>query len=141
MSTTLFPMIQPRTVIETDASLPLYQEVKWDYEKNIPVFKNGSPVIVSGAEAVFVWAWKALNTVRYRHEIYTWDYGFEGESLIGQPFTEELKHSEAARYVKESLMINPYITNVRDISTLFSNDILSIKCTIDTVYGEVKMDV
>ena len=98
----LFPIIQPR-IVEAETTFPLYKELKWDFEKNVPVFRNGSPVIVTGKEAVLVWAWKALHTPRFRHEIYTWDYGCEVESLIGQPFTEELKQSEAVRYVKECL--------------------------------------
>lgn len=136
----LFPIIQPQTV-EVSTELPLYKEVKWDFEKNIPVFKNGSPVIVSGKEAVLVWAWKALRTPRFRYEIYSWDYGNEAESLIGQPFTDELKQSEAARYVRECLLINPYIIDVSNISVSFGDGTLNISCTIETVYGEAELNV
>lgn len=136
----LFPIIQPQTV-EVSTELPLYKEVKWDFEKNIPVFKNGSPVIVSGKEAVLVWAWKALHTPRFRYEIYSWDYGNEAESLIGQPFTDELKQSEAARYVRECLLINPYIIDVSNISVSFGDGTLNISCTIETVYGEAELNV
>lgn len=135
----LFPIIQP--LIETPNELILYKEVKWDFEKNIPIFHNGSPVIISGKEAVLVWAWKALQTPRFRHEIYTWDYGCEVESLVGQPYSEELKQSEAARYVRECLLINPYITDVTNITISFSDETLSIGCTIETIYGEVSIDV
>ena len=135
MSTTLFPIIQPQAV-EAGTKLELYKEVKWDYENNIPVFKNGSPVIVTGKEAVLVWVWKALHTPRFRYEIYTWDYGSEVESLIGQPFTEELKQSEAARYVKECLLINSYITGISDVSVSFADGSLSISCTVKTIYGD-----
>jgi hypothetical protein len=136
----LFPIIQPQ-ISEAETKLKLYKEVKWDYINNIPVFSNGSPVIVSGKEAVLVWAWKALHTSRYRHEVYTWDYGCEVESLIGQPFTEELKQSEAARYIRECLLVNPYITGVNDIEVTFDEDVLNISCTIETIYGEVVLNV
>lgn len=136
----LFPIIQPQSV-ETPAELKLYKEVKWDFENNIPIFKNGSPVIVSGKEAVLIWVWKTLQTPRFRHEIYTWDYGCEVDSLMGQPYTEELKLSEAARYVRECLMINPYITDVTNITVSFVGETLNIGCTIETIYGEVKIDV
>lgn len=133
-------MIQPQSsMVETEPKM--YKEVKWDYEKNTPIFNNGSPVIVSGKEAVLVWARKALQTPRFRYEIYTWNYGCETESLIGMPYTEELKQSEAARYVKECLLTNPYITEVSDIVILFDGDTLKIGCIIETVYGEVKIDV
>ena len=35
--TDLFPMIQPEAV-EEETELPLYREVKWDFEKGEPVF-------------------------------------------------------------------------------------------------------
>lgn len=140
MSTTLFPSIQPQ-VITSNTKHEIFKEVKWDYENNIPVFKNGSPVIVSGKEAILVWAWKALHTPRFTHEIYTWDYGCEIESLIGQPFTEELKISEAARYVRACLLISPYIIDVSDVEVIFGDSKLSISCTLKTVYGEVSLDV
>lgn len=140
MSITLFPSIQPQ-IDESPTELELYKEVKWDFEKNIPVYQNGSPVILTGKEAVFVWAWKALTTPRFRYEIYTWDFGSEIESLIGQPFTDELKQSEAARYVQECLLINPYITGVLNVNVAFSDEIIKISCTIETIYGEVDIDV
>lgn len=140
MSVTLFPIIQPQTNEET-AELELYREVKWDFEKNIPVYQNGSPVIVAGKEAVLIWAWKALNTPRFRYEVYTWDYGCEAESLVGQPFTDELKQAEATRYVRECLLTNQYITEISDVTVSFADETVYISCTIETVYGEAEINV
>lgn len=136
----IFPMIQPEAV-NTETALPLYKEVDWDFERNIPIFKNGSPSIVSGMRAVLVWSWKALHVQRFRYDIYTWDYGNEIESLIGQPYTDELKKAEAIRYIRECLLVNPYITDVTDIVTTFANGKTNIQCKIITVYGEVNLDV
>lgn len=135
----IFPIIQPEAVA-AETELPLYKEIDWDFERNIPIYKNGSPSIVTGKRAVLVWAWKALHTQRYKYDIYTWDYGSEIESLIGQSFTNELKQSEAVRYVKECLMINPYITDVTDLSVAFSDDLITIRCKVITIYGEVAID-
>jgi Protein of unknown function (DUF2634). len=140
MSTTLFPSIQPETS-DSGVSFPLFKEVQWDFKNNAPVYKNGSPVIVTGKDAVVVWAWKALHTARYRHGIYTWDYGNEVESLIGQPFTEELKQSEAARYVEECLLVCPYISGVSNITAVFSEGVLSVQANLKTIYGEVEVNV
>lgn len=143
MSVTLFPMIQPDVSGETEesADYPMYREVKWDYENNRPVYQNGNPVIVEGLEAVKVWAWNALHTPRFRYEIHTWDYGNELESLIGQAYSQELKESEAARYVRECLTINPYITDVKNITVTSSSDSLSITGTMVTIYGEAEISV
>lgn len=140
MSRTLFPSIQPQTA-EGEKEMPLFKEVKWDFVNNIPIYKGGSPMIVSGKEAVVVWAWKALHTPRFRHEIYTWDYGNEVESLIGQPFTEELKQSEAARYVEECLLVCPYISSVSDVTAAFADGNLKIQASLKTIYGEVEVNV
>lgn len=140
---TLFPMIQPEAEADTSVQddFPMYREIAWDYENNKPIYKNGSPVIIEGAKAVKVWAWNALHTVRFRYEIFSWDYGNEAESLIGQPYSQELKESEAARYVRECLIVNPYITDVTNISVSFSGDALAISATLATIYGEVNLSV
>lgn len=136
----LFPIIQPQEA-ETDNNLPLYREAAWDFDKGEPIFRGGNPVYVTGAEAVKVWCWKALMTPRTRYEIYSWNFGSELESLIGQNYSEELKRAEAARYVREALEINPYITDISNISVSFANGKLLIEATIQTVYGEVDINV
>ena len=138
--TDLFPIIQPE-VVQEETELPLYREVKWDFEKGEPVFRGGEPVVAEGAEAIKTWVWKALVTERARYEIYSWDFGSEVESLIGQPYTDELKRAEAVRYVREALEINPYITEVTAASVDFDNGVLTIDVTVDTVYGEVQAHV
>ena len=134
----IFPMIQPKTPEKTQQeTLPLCREIGWDFANNVPLFRQGTPVIVTGREAVKVWIWKALYTVRYRHEIYSWDYGSEFESLIGQAYTPELKEAEAPRFLRECLMINPYITEVTDITAQFEGSRLTMHARVKTIYGEV----
>lgn len=154
---TLFPIIQP-PVVETQQELPIYREVKWDFAANKPVFQNENPVIVEREEAVLTWAWKTLHTERFRYKIYTWNYGCELVSLIGQPYTETLKRAEAMRYVRECLMVNPYITDVEELDVSFGckekddkgdqddlkkkdykADGLYITCRIKTVYGDIQL--
>ena len=64
----LFPMIQPELELK-DASLPMYKEIAWDFEHNIPIYKNGSPKWITGKEAVLVWAWKALHVQKYSYPL------------------------------------------------------------------------
>lgn len=138
---TLFPIIQPQAYEVSAAELVPYREVAWDFNANVPVYQNGTPKIVTGKDAVLVWAWKALHTPRFRHEIYTADYGSDAENLIGQPFTDALKQAEAARFVRECLMINPYISDVSGVSVAFMDGVLTIECSIETVYGQVNLSV
>ena len=137
----IFPIIQPEAAEAEPQRLPLCREAAWDFEKGTPVFSGGKPVTVTGAGAVKVWIWKALMTARFRHSVYTWDYGSEVESLIGKPFTPAVKRSEAVRYVREALAVNPYIQAVRQADVAFQNDDLTISCEVETIYGEVRVYV
>lgn len=136
----LFPIIHAETE-EVSQDFPLYREVKWDFEKGQPIFQNGSPVVVTGNEAIKTWVWKTLITARRRYEIYTWDFGNDMYSLIGQNFTEDTKQSEAARYVREALEINPYITDIVEIIVEFDIATLTVSATVETIYGEVDIRV
>lgn len=121
--------------------LPMYYEVGWDYLKDEPLIENNEFVIVEGNNAIKVWIYKAIKTVRYQYLIYSWDYGCEISSLIGQKYTKGLTKSEAERYIKEAILINPYITDVKIIDINFSEDILSVSIQVDTIYGEVNVNV
>ncbi len=136
----LFPIIQPQ-LHQVDPELPLYREVAWDFAAGKPLFKAGQPVFVTGLEAVKTWIYKALLTPRTLHEIYTWNFGCEVGSLVGQDFTADTKRAEATRYVREALLINPYITQVTDVTVSFLDASLTINATVSTVYGEVTMFV
>lgn len=138
MSTTLFPILQPKQA-EERAALPMCHGVKIDFDTGCVVFRRGEPVIVEGQEAVISWAWMALHTPRFRYAIFSWAYGCELEGLIGQPYTEALKQAEARRYVSECLTVSPYITGVDDITVGFDSGRLSISCTITTIYGRKEL--
>lgn len=133
----IFPMIDPKPVENRDSqALPLYREVAWDFERDIPIFRGGQPVVVMGKEALKVWIWRAIRTPRFKYEIYTWAYGSEFESLLGQAYTDSIKTAEAPRYLRECLLINPYITDVKDISVTFFSAKLTVRGTAVTIYGK-----
>lgn len=141
MSNSIFPLISPKLDSSAPSGKALYREVKWDFEKNRPVYRNGEPVIMEGAEAVLTWAWNALQVERYRFEVLSRSYGCEINTLIGQPYTDELKHAEIIRYVKECLMVNPYISGIEDVEVSFDSPTLQISFRLNTFYGEVSGNV
>lgn len=137
----IFPIISPPDIGGGKAqALPLYQETAWDFERDVPVFRGGEPVEVTGKEALKVWIWRALRTPRYKYEIYTWAHGSEFENLLGQACSDSVKTAEAPRYLRECLLVNPYITAVRNISVTFEDARLTVSGTAATVYGEVNFD-
>lgn len=127
----IFPFIEPQREAQP---LPLYKDVK--FKNGTPVFKNGEPVFVEGHEAVMSWAYCALSTERFKHNIYTHDYANEINSLIGKPFTNSTKTAEAKRYIEECLLQSPYIKSVDNISVEFDDGLLSVSCEINTIYGK-----
>ncbi|MEG0780765.1 MAG: DUF2634 domain-containing protein [Oscillospiraceae bacterium] len=136
----IFPAIQPEAAQKSE-TLPPCMEIAWDFQEDRPIFTGGRPLVVTREKAVQVWCWNALKNPRGRYPIHSRDYGSELEELMGQAFTPELKQSEAVRYVRETLQINPYITGVEDIAVDFVGDRLSIHCAVSTIYGEVTVDV
>ncbi len=134
----IFPMIDPGSPQENEGkALPLCREAAWDFENDVPIFRGGEPVVVEGKEALKVWIWRALRTPRFKYEIYTWAYGSEFENLLGQAYSDSVKTAEAPRYLRECLLVNPYITEVRGISVAFEAARLTVKGTAATIYGEV----
>lgn len=99
--------------------------------------------IVSGVEAICVWAYLALKAKRYRWVIYSWGYGNEVYNLIGNSYSEEYLHSECKRYMEECLFENKHITAIEALEVSQIKDVLHIKFRLVTDIGskEVEMNV
>lgn len=134
----LFPLIEaPDAGTVVSGTLPLAREVAWDFAKDQPIWRSGKPLYVTGAAAVLVWAWNCIHTERFAHDVFSRDYGQDLAGLIGQPYGDEVRQSEAIRKLREALLINPYITAVDQVSVTFEGSRLAISCSLTTIYGEV----
>ena len=138
----LFPLIDaPDTgQLPTNGSLPLCREVDWNFETNRPVWRGGQPVFVTGARAVMVWAWNALHTQRFAHDVFSANYGQDISRLIGRPYSDGVRQSEAIRIVRDTLLVNPYITAVEQIEVAFEGSTLHLTARLKTIYGEETID-
>lgn len=139
----IFPFVDvtPETEQATVSELPLFREYGWDAMSGDFTMKDGNPVMLEGQEALKGWIYKALVTERFRYLAYTWSYGSELERLIGSAFSARAKQSEAERYVREALLVNPYIVDIKDMEVSFAGDTLQVQFTATTVYGEVNIVV
>jgi hypothetical protein len=97
--------------------------------------------IVTGRNAVMCWIWMALQTQRYRHLIYSWDYGQEYEDLIGKGYSRAYMESEIESMTEEALLVNPYITGLEDFTCEAAGDVVTASFTVTTKFGEVNIDV
>lgn len=112
------------------------RDIAVDFETGeILTDESGQVRIAEGVEAIKVWAYLAIKTQRDQHQIFTENYGSRHEELIGLEYTKELTESEAYRYIKECLMENPYILNVKNLGVYKKEDKLKINIDIETIYG------
>ena len=138
----LFPFISNNVdEAKVDNSFPMYKEIAWDFKRNTPIIQNGDFKIIEGNNAIKVWIYKALLTPRYSYSIYSWNYGSELMDLIGKAYTPSLTKEEAKRYIKEALLINPYILEVTVVDTSFNNGLLSADIKLLTIYGESEVKI
>ncbi len=92
---------------------------------------------LDGLESVKQAASKILQTQRFRHLIYTPDYGAELDKLIGMP--PAFVKSEATRMLQEALTQDDRITGVENVQVTVARDSLLIEFTLVSNYGNLEM--
>lgn len=95
--------------------------------------------VVYGLEAIKAWIWMALRVPRYRHYIYTWDYGNELDDLIGKGYSEEYIEAEMQWMIRDCLLANENIKDVSSFHASFENDTLTVSFVANTIYGDAEM--
>ena len=74
------------------------------------------------------------------YKAYSQSFGNGLETLISQGLSDAALKSEIERYLKESLMVNPYITGISDISIIVEGSKTDVSFTTTTIYGEVRIN-
>ena len=136
----IFPLFSNSQQAQTSA-LPLAREIARDPATGQTIWRGGAPVIVTGAEAVASWALAALHSRRCTSAANSKRYGSEFHSLVGNFFTEDVKTAVVPNILRDTLLQNPYITGVENITTEFSDGRLSCGARLKTIYGEVAVHV
>ena len=144
MENSFYPFIdflaETNTNIPNNEPLPLYREIAWDFQNDTPLVVNNEFKIVEMNEAIAVWIYHAIKTYRYAFSIYSWDFGCEIDTLLGQNYTAAHTKSEVTRYITEALEINPYILTIDKITVDFDGDVLSVGVRVITVYEELEVN-
>ena len=131
------PVAQPQRA----KSLPLYEEWAFDFSTGCMAVIDGRTHRITGLEAVKVWMYKAVCTAKGRFRAYSPAFGSELESLIGSSYSVAAARAEAQRMVTEALMVSPYITAVDSVEADLAGGVLSVRCSVVTVYGEASLEV
>ena len=80
-----------------------------------------------------------LNTERYMFPIYSWDYGVELVDLIGKPMSYVI--SEIPRRIKEALIQDDRITDVKDFEFEVNNNKLHTTFNVVTEHGDIATEL
>ncbi|MBC8577812.1 DUF2634 domain-containing protein [Yanshouia hominis] len=79
-----------------------------------------------------------LNTERWRHLIYSGDYGVELEELLGQ--SRGYLEADMERRFSEALAEDDRITGIRDFAMSFEGDRAVISFIAETVFGDAAIE-
>lgn len=138
MADSIFPQITvPETAVPSQTKATSYgKELAFDFATGEFILEDGKPKVVEGIEALKIWIEKALRTARYRWPIYSFNYGNELEDIIGLDIPRPVLESEVKRVIREALIYDDRIEDVRDFIIERSGDQLKVTFTVVTVLGD-----
>lgn len=121
---------------ENDGLTPDFEVVTQpSYTYKLDMQKARVKGFVDGKDAMPQAIYKILTTERYKHVIYSWDYGVELYDLIGQPIP--YVYAELERRITEALTQDDRIEGVRDFQFDNNNEVVNVSFTVNTIYGTV----
>ncbi|SFF23231.1 Protein of unknown function [Paenibacillus algorifonticola] len=94
---------------------------------------------VDGLAAVRQAVLKALQTDRFWHAVYTFNYGHELGTLSGR--SPIYVQSEAARMISEALLQDDRITSVDDVQAVVQGDEMTVSFTVVTDFGSFREEL
>lgn len=100
--------------------------------------KNTISNFCDGIEAMKQAIYCILNTERFEHLIYSWNYGIELKHLIGESTTFVIPEIE--RVIKEALMQDTRILEVNNFEFETNKNTVLAKFTVITIVGEIEME-
>lgn len=142
------PSLFPETGVvwgdEEDLSGAASEEVRFgrgwrfDYDAGDFVLTPSGKVAAAGPQEAWVqWCIKAVKTPRYRHVIYSRNYGSELEELVGQGDSRGVMESEITRMVTETLLADPRTDSVDQFTFDWNLEQCMFSCQVASVQEEM----
>ena len=100
--------------------------------------KNTISNFCDGIEAMKQAIYCILNTERFEHLIYSWNYGIELKHLIGESTTFAIPELE--RVITEALMQDTRISEVNNFKFEVKENTITAKFTVITTVGEIETE-
>ena len=133
----LYPDVSvPQTSTASSKPLTYGKELAFDFVAGDFIYEDGKPKILTGIDALKVWIEKAIRTARYRFPIYSFQYGCELEDIIGYDIPRAVLESEVQRVIREALIYDNRISDVRDFIIERGGDWLKVSFTVITALGD-----
>jgi hypothetical protein len=100
-------------------------------------YENGAiGGFIDGDEALRQFVIKAIQTARFRYLIYDDQYGSELEDLIGADVTDAFLNEEIPRVIREALIYDDRIADVRDFVVRRESDRVYVEFTVVKTDGD-----
>ncbi len=135
----LFPASDPVPVVAPLENRQVQFGKSWRFDfaqGDFVLTPAGRVAQVEGVDGWLDWCKKALMTTRYRHLVYSRQYGQEFEDLIGRHLSREANESEIKRMVTECLMLDPRTAAVSNITFEWAGDEVYFTCELLSVRDE-----
>lgn len=94
--------------------------------------------LCDGIKAIEQSVYCILNTERFNHLIYSWNYGVEFKGLYGENDTYVIPEIE--RVVKEALMQDERIEDINDFNFISKNKAIIVQFKVITILGSVNIE-
>lgn len=141
MTAGLTSTLSPASALSDKDSLPEFKELAWDFEKNQFIYnRDGTHKVLTQNEAMKVWIRKAILVERYRYRAYFDDYGMELEHFIGKTPNDGISQTLIFQYIKEGLLVNPYIKRVTANGITRTKKKITMELTATTIYGTTTVE-
>ncbi|MEK5405395.1 DUF2634 domain-containing protein [Paenibacillus sp. FSL W8-0439] len=113
---------------------------RFDFEAGEFVMSPSRKIVTTGEKEAWVqWCEKAIRTPRYRHVIYSPDYGSELEELIGSSYGHGVQESEIKRMVTEALLADARTASVDQFTFRWEGEACYFSCQITNVRDETEI--
>ena len=104
----------------------------------LDIEKNTISSFCDGIEAMKQAVYCILNTERFDHLIYSWNYGIELKNLIGESITYVIPELE--RVITAALLQDSRIVEVKDFEFETNQNEILVKFTVITTVGDIQME-
>lgn len=139
----LLKILEEEQQAKNTRDLPIFKELAIDFNTGEVLEKDGEIIVLEGKEAINIWIWKALKTERNRFKAYSNNFGSDIHKEIGYVYDRTIKEQLIINEIIDTLLVNPYITNVYDFDISYSVDTLTLDIAfkVDSIYGTANQEV